>query len=322
MIPNNEVQTTQSKPPLIQTTPAIKETIILVWNWPWGQTFALDKCEDYGFPGCKLTQDRSLYNTADAVIMHHADIMHNKNSLPKEPRPNFQRWVWCNREPPMILTNVEMFDNVFNMTMSFRQDSDVFIPYGQLEALKEPQPFTIPYNKTMLVAWVVSKWYPGIRRISYYEELKKHINISMYGRQNQPLGWGEFHSALGQYKFYLSFENSMYKDYITEKLWRNAFGSWAVPVVLGTTRANYERFVPGDSFIHVDDFRNPKELADYLYELDKDDEKYLKYFTWRSRYIVKVFRWNFSYCKACAVIKQSPKYQTIQNLSGWFLRDV
>ncbi|XP_075042868.1 3-galactosyl-N-acetylglucosaminide 4-alpha-L-fucosyltransferase FUT3-like isoform X2 [Mixophyes fleayi] len=300
-----------------------KQTLILIWHWPWGYTFPLDRCfKDYGIPGCKLSTDRSLYSAADAVILHHPDIMYNKNSLPQKPRPNFQLWVWLSVEPPLIIKNLDVLDNLFNLTMSFRLDSDIFIPYGRMEALKEPQNFTIP-AKSKLVSWVVSKWYPGVRRISYYEELRKHIPIDVYGAKHMKLSWEDFHSTISQYKFYLAFENSNYKDYITEKLWSNAFGSWAVPIVLGTSRQNYERFIPGDAFIHVDDFPSAKELAAYLLELDKDDEKYRRYFNWRTRYRVKILiNWQYRYCQACEIIRQGPRYQVVQSVAKWFLKDV
>ncbi|CAI9542693.1 unnamed protein product [Staurois parvus] len=317
---DNKVQNKTSEKGTPNPTPI--DTIVLVWNWPWGEHFALDKCTEFGFHGCKLSTNRSLYGIADAVVIHHADIMHNRNALPKQPRPSFQRWVWNNLEPPLIITNLEMLDNLFNATMTFRQDSDIFIPYGQIETMKESRNFSIP-KKSKLVSWVVSKWYPGVPRISFYEELNKHIPIDVYGKRHKPLRSEDFHQTISQYKFYLSFENSIYKDYITEKFWSNAFGSWAVPVVLGTSRENYERFVPGDSFIHVDDFPSPKELAEYLLELDKDDVKYQKYFNWRSRYYVKALSgWSYQYCKACAVIKQSPRYQVVHQLAKWFLKDV
>ncbi|XP_018432393.1 PREDICTED: galactoside 3(4)-L-fucosyltransferase-like, partial [Nanorana parkeri] len=303
-----------------ETTP--KDTLGLVWNWPWGQQFALDKCTQYGFHGCKLSTDRSLYSTADAVFIHHADIMYNKKALPQQPRPFFQRWVWVNLEPPLIIRNLEMVDNLFNATMTFRQDSDIFIPYGRMQITKDPQKVIVP-KKSKLVSWVVSKWYPGVPRIAYYEQLKKHIPIDVYGANHMPLSSQDFHPTISQYKFYLSFENSIYKDYITEKIWSNAFGSWAVPVVLGTSRKNYERFVPGDAFIHVDDFPSAKELANYLLELDKDDVKYQKYFNWRSQYYVKIDDgWSYFYCKACSFIKQSPRYQVVHNIADWFLKDV
>ncbi|KAM4696293.1 3-galactosyl-N-acetylglucosaminide 4-alpha-L-fucosyltransferase FUT3-like [Rhinophrynus dorsalis] len=300
-----------------------EDFLLLVWVYPFGARFPLDSCQRvHGISGCKLTADRGLYNVSHAVVIHHYDIMHDKNSLPQQPRPHYQRWVWFNMEPPLIITNLHFLDNLFNMTWTFRQDSDIYSPYGWIEALKHTQNVTIP-AKSKLVSWVVSKWYPGIPRIAYYEELKKHIPIDVYGKNHMKLSWDDFYKTISQYKFYLAFENSIYKDYITEKFWRNAFDSWTVPVVLGTSRKNYERFMPGEAFIHVEDFPNAKELAEFLLKLDKDDVKYRKYLNWRSHYRVMMeTELDKSYCKACRSLRQSPDYQVIPSVAKWFLEDI
>ena len=72
---------------------------------------------------------------------------------------------------------------------------------------------------------------------------------------------------LGKFYFYLAFENSICKDYVTEKFFRGLqvipsmhwtslekidFQAPVVPVVLGG--ANYSAIAPNHSFIHVDDF--------------------------------------------------------------------
>ncbi|XP_069800134.1 4-galactosyl-N-acetylglucosaminide 3-alpha-L-fucosyltransferase FUT5-like [Dendropsophus ebraccatus] len=300
-----------------------KELLLLVWGFPFTEPFPLDTCESvYGISGCKLTTNRSLYGIADAVVMHHVDIMYDRRSLPQETRPHDQRWVWFNMEPPRIIRNLHFLDNLFNMTMTFRQDSDIYIPYGRAIALKEPQSFSIP-AKTKLAAWAISQWYPGARRNTYYEELKKYLPIDVYGKKHMKLAWDDFYKTISKYKFYLAFENSNYKDYITEKLWSHAFDQWAVPVVLGTTRKNYERFLPGEAFIHVDDFSSPKELASYLLELDKDEERYKRYFYWRSYYQVRRDPgMDHHYCTACRVLQQAPYYQVIPSIQKWFLEDV
>ena len=47
---------------------------------------------------------------------------------------------------------------------------------------------------------------------------------------------------------------------------------------MGAELEEYTRLAPQHSFIHVDQFNAPKELADYLLELDRDEEKYNEYF--------------------------------------------
>ena len=47
---------------------------------------------------------------------------------------------------------------------------------------------------------------------------------------------------------------------------------------MGARLEDYERADPYKSFLHVDQFESPQQLADYLHILDKDDNKYNEYF--------------------------------------------
>ena len=51
-----------------------------------------------------------------------------------------------------------------------------------------------------------------------------------------------------------------------------------LPIVMGASPEEYTRLAPQHSFLHVDQFKGPKELAEYLLELDRDEDKYNEYF--------------------------------------------
>ena len=51
-----------------------------------------------------------------------------------------------------------------------------------------------------------------------------------------------------------------------------------LPIVMGARPGDYEKVAPHNSYIHVDQFRGPRDLAEYLLELDRDDKKYNQYF--------------------------------------------
>ncbi len=88
------------------------------------------------------------------------------------------------------------------------------------------------------------------------------------------------------YKFYLSFENSLCNEYVTEKLFLRLDQN-VVPVVMG--KAQYDNgLTPPHSTINVADFSTPKELAKYLLWLDKNPEEYLSYFWWQDHYHVHI----------------------------------
>ncbi|KAM4618074.1 3-galactosyl-N-acetylglucosaminide 4-alpha-L-fucosyltransferase FUT3-like [Discoglossus pictus] len=292
--------------------------LILLWTWPFGVQFHFNECP-FEESGCHFTDNRSLYHSADAVVLHHRDVSLSPGLLPNISRPKGQYWVWFNLESPENTNNLYIMDNLINLTMTYRADSDIFVPYGWLDAHDGAQIFSIPV-KTKLVAWVVSNWNPLYNRSKYYEVLKEYIDIDIYGNNHTTLSTEEQFHTISKYKFYLAFENSMGKDYITEKLWKNAFFSGTVPIIMGPPRKNYERFIPKDSFIHVEDFATVKELADYLLELDKDDQKYQAYFQWRNWLKpMEDYSWATYYCKLCKVLENAPSYRTISNLTEWFI---
>ena len=64
-----------------------------------------------------------------------------------------------------------------------------------------------------------------------------------------------------EYLLYLSFENSFYPDYVTEKFYR-ALQTGTVPVVCFWW-ANYSNFAPPHSYVNARDFGTPQLLAIY-----------------------------------------------------------
>ncbi|NXT21024.1 FUT4 fucosyltransferase, partial [Syrrhaptes paradoxus] len=296
---------------------------VLLWWQPFGRPGRVADCRRrYNITGCRLSADRSRLAEAQAVLFHHRDLaLHGVEGLPRgpPPRPPRQLWVWMNFESPSHSPGLRGLAGIFNWTMSYRRDSDVFVPYGYLYAPPAPRPFVLP-RKTRLVAWVISNWNEEHARVRYYRQLKEHLAIDVYGARGLALAEGGVVETVSAYKFYLAFENSQHTDYITEKLWRNAFAASAVPVVLGPRRANYERFIPPDSFIHVDDFSSPRLLATYLKFLDKNKPNYRKYFAWRKKYEVHVSSfWDEHFCKVCEAVRAAGnQMKTVRNLASWF----
>ena len=60
-----------------------------------------------------------------------------------------------------------------------------------------------------------------------------------------------------------------------------------LPIVMGASEEEYRRVAPHNSFIHVNQFPGPRELAEYLHTLDRDDDKYNQYFQVGSRMELK-----------------------------------
>ncbi|KAF7201565.1 4-galactosyl-N-acetylglucosaminide 3-alpha-L-fucosyltransferase 9 [Nothobranchius furzeri] len=294
-------------------------TIVLVWLWPFGQTYDLNVCSSaFNIEGCFITADRNLYNRSDGVVIHHRDIARDISNLPTQQRPPFQKWVWMNLESPSHSPQLPEINNLFNLTLNYRQDSDIEVPYGSIVAAETEEDF-VPPSKNKLLCWIVSNWNPEHARVKYYNELYKHIEVHAYGQAfGEHVSDQDYIPTMASCKFYLSFENSIHKDYITEKLYV-PLSVGTVPVVLGTSRQNYENFIQGDAFIHVDDFASAKELAEYLLLLDKNEEMYLRYFEWRRHFKVKRAQfWAEHTCQVCDYLRRHREYKAFNDLNKWY----
>lgn len=292
---------------------------ILVWHWPFASRppeLPSNTCASYGVTHCCLSTNRSLLASADAVVFHHRELQSRRARLPLAERPPGQPWVWASMESPSHTRGLDRLQGVFNWVLSYRRDSDIFVPYGRLEPREGPVP-PLP-AKNGVAAWVVSNFQTKQRRVQLYRQLAPHLQVDVFGRANRrPLCMDCLLPTVARYLFYLAFENSQHPDYITEKFWRNALAAGAVPVVLGPPRATYEAFAPPDAFVHVDDFGSAHELAAFL--LGMNESQYRGYFHWRKRFRVRlVSDWRERFCAICSRYPHLPRNQVYQDLQGWF----
>lgn len=215
-------------------------------------------------------------------------------------------------------------DDWFNITATFKPNSDVHVPYTGFDKLSNLHRYSeylkafiqmqskqdnfldkqLKRPKKRLALWVVSHCHTSSKREEYIRELQKYMNVDVYG-------WCNWHSLpcdqskitskkacirefFDSYKFYLAFENSKCDHYITEKYFQfynniNFFEINTVPVVSGPPPEHYGEPIFGHrNFIHVDSFDSPKSLAEYLLYLDRNNTAYLEYFEWK-RKLMRMF---------------------------------
>lgn len=320
-----------AEPSVSEDTSAVT---LLVWIHPFGQNCTLPDCDKlYQIRGCTVSDDRDVYRQADAVIIHHRDVASGA-PLPAEPRPRAQTWIWLNYESPTNSPDLWLFEGVFNLTMSYRADSDIFLPYGYLiphghRVGGVPNSFAHPLRvpsaahllRPRLLAWVISNWAESQARVAFYYQLRRYLQVDVYGRAGEPLPReeGSVVRLVRRYQFYLALENSQHTDYISEKLW-NSLRAGAIPVVLGPPRENYERFLPPEAFIHVDDFATVGELAQYLLMLRRNPALLKHHLNWRGGNSVHQPKfWAEHYCTACrAVRKTRGRTAEVKDLARWF----
>lgn len=117
--------------------------------------------------------------------------------------------------------------------------------------------------------------------------------------------------AINNYLFYLAFENSNCDEYITEKLWWNAYQKNSIPVVMGSTQATYKKLLPPDSYINIDDYASPQVLANYLLWLNETGE-YTNYYRWKNYFEIRNEHGYFQsksyhYCRICQAMNYNDK---------------
>ncbi|KAL3199306.1 hypothetical protein MRX96_013961 [Rhipicephalus microplus] len=102
---------------------------------------------------------------------------------------------------------------------------------------------------------------------------ENHVTVDVYGRCGnlQCPQSEECFAHLGEkYYFYLSLENALCPDYVTEKLY-NALSHGMVPVVMGAYSSS---LAPPGSCIDALQFASPQRLAAYLRDLAADPARY------------------------------------------------
>ena len=211
---------------------------------------------------------------------------------------------------------------IYNLTMTYRLDSDIPIPYGAFKKREKPhqyafrKDFNFARGIAKKVAWVVSNWKTLSEREKYVNELKRHIDVDIYGKCGTLpcVSQNCFAMINHTYNFYLAFENSICDDYITEKLYRTMGMGGIIPVVLGG--ANYSQLVPPHSVINVMDYSSPRALAEYLYELDQNDTLYNEYFQWQDYYDMHE---ETIWCRLCKYLHTNINQTKVYgNIRQWY----
>ena len=289
---------------------------------------------------CQIVDDLSQ---SDAVLISHKFLWTSdakwmkKFKLPVYRTPT-QKWVFVSNEPPSFRPVAPQYLRLFNMTFTYTFESDVHYPYGFAVRRQTPRNnnaddvgswrYNPHWSSKQDVAWVVSNCRTLSGRERYVKELAKYINVTIYGacgtnRINCTRSEGNYnnldcyHNIEQKFKFYLSFENSLCRDYTSEKFWRTLQQNM-IPVVYGLY--NYKYRAPPNSYIDVTDFESPKKLAEYLKKVSGDRALYDSYMAWKKRRDVVTDTFKAATCSLCARLHETkhapPKTVDLSNFWG------
>ena len=273
--------------------------VILLWRsnpnssfwdeYPDGSNFFGSRCPQRY---CEITRDRSRAAEASVVVFWHVE----KRTVWPEVRHQNQSYVhFLNERPGPWHESMINYNGRINITWGYRRDSDVsshdIIETNRKYIPEEEYKPRIPLsNKTRSVVWPVSHCNASSKRDIYAKELSKYIDVDVYGtcgslNCSRELGFTQcLENFESTYKFYLSFENRICRDYVTEKFF-TPLQYELIPIVMGG--GDYNEAGPPHSCINVRDYDSPKDLAKYLHFLADNEEAYYSYFSWKARFVTK-----------------------------------
>jgi hypothetical protein len=253
--------------------------LVALFNTSW--TMSPTPATDIAAP-LRVTSDHTLLPQADAVAFHLPTLA--PNTLPSK-LPG-QIWIaswmeseiWC----PKVVDPGFMAQ--FDITMSHRRDSDVWAPYFGPWVLTCPlEPAT---SRAGGVVYVQSNDNDRCGQQDYVRRLMTRVKIDSFGRSLNNMRLAEDRGRetkmqiFGRYKLTLAFENSIARDYVTEKFY-DPLAAGSVPVYRGAP--NIDELAPAPNcFINAARFASPDDVAAYLNHVLGSDGEYQRYLDWRT----------------------------------------
>ena len=284
---------------------------------------------------CDVTKNRAELNTSTAIVFHVDDLWAYRQSVPATlynplvPLPKFRKsnqvWVLWSVEPIIhFFGNVP--PNMFNWTAHYRRDSTIFMPYASYskvnDNLTDHKKSVINdfSTKTKMAVTVSSNCRVPSQRYRILRELEKFIQVDEFGvcsgKVMCPKSKGEeCDKFIKNYKFYLAFENSYCRDYLTEKVWR-VLERNQIPVI-AASRTTCE-LLPENSYLNVFDFPTLESLANKMKEIANNETLYDSYFEWRNHYVKDN---EHPFCKLCTALYENRSHQVYHDLEGWIQDD-
>jgi len=280
---------------------------------------------------CRVTIDQKLFSQSDASLIHLRESIDYKKLNNLSRRSN-QRFVFFLKESPVhspILSS-KQHGHLFNYTQTYRPDSDITATTSQdffwlfNHKIYPNYDFTsileTKESGKILVA-IISNCGGSSSRLQYIKELNEYISVDVYGKcgKSCPRVSDCRQYVYSKYKFYLSFENSLCDEYVTEKFFFALHSARIIPVVLGWAR--YDHYIPSTGYIDVRNFTSPRQLAEYIDYLDKNTTAYLEYFQWRQYALhIKLPKYMCELCLKLFLDDKDHQQQSLKHIDQYWNR--
>ncbi|KAI6212654.1 hypothetical protein M3Y94_00051600 [Aphelenchoides besseyi] len=266
----------------------------MFWTNFWGNEFNLTTIfhtnSDCPYR-CFFTYNKAYAEDAAIRILHQHDFA---NSWPPvNPQALNAFLIMESPDNAMIYGDSLFRADYFNVTISYRSTSTVYLPYNEFvrrDGAETADQIWTPEQVEKAVANKTKTVFASISncgavtsaRKEFIDKLNKYVNVTRVGLcYGQRVDDQMMKKLVDEHYFTLAFENSVCPEYTTEKYWR--LKELVVPVIFSRSILNTNQVLDG-TFIAASDFESPRELAEFLQSLIKDKQKYMKYFEWTKKY--------------------------------------
>ncbi|KAK2718042.1 glycoprotein 3-alpha-L-fucosyltransferase A-like isoform X2 [Artemia franciscana] len=283
--------------------------------------FENEKNEDLQMGDCHFTEGGAeKVRYADVVVIEDLFYIPKRHSLD-------QIFVFRSLESPLH-TNFARLSNkeAINWTSTYRLDSDIPTPYGFFDSSRLEPSTSLPdiKGKEFKAAWFVSNCDASNQRLEFVRQLQNFMAVDILGKCGNssicPKNTSDSKDCIRRlshpYSFYLAFENSHCKEYITEKFFDVGLGFDWIPVVLGPSIEDYQRLSPPESFIFVNASTSPKRLAEDLLSVFKNRSRFLEHFQWRRQGRLKKYSFFNLLCEKLMNGSDGKNYY--KNINEWW----
>ncbi|XP_053374080.1 alpha-(1,3)-fucosyltransferase C-like [Mercenaria mercenaria] len=291
-------------------------------------TKKLDMSKCYHTSNCRVIHQAKCSDTpveADAVVFQG-------NNMPRD-RPTRldknQVFVYLNIESPQYLQQTRIgnpfFNDFFNWTMTYRQDSDIPYLYGTVlprsydksEYLSKAEKvsgaldiknYHDKYNitdrrtdrdkknysaifrkKKKSSVWFVSHCGTASKRELYISKMKKFTDVDIFGRCSERTNEcpkKNPHCGKNVKDNYKFF--LAFENSLCEDYITEKVFRWLSEDIIVVVRGAryYKRYLPDGTYIDADGFNSAEDLAKFLTQLGSDEDEYLKYLKRKDEYQV------------------------------------
>ena len=297
--------------------------LLITWfrrpGW-YPKNYNMSKCE---YKNCIISDDQANLNKSYAVLYSYRHLSKN---IPFKPKNQY--WIIANFECPLSDGPMSRrWSTQFDVFYSYLHDSDIMgtIPNLELRSkILEKNYSQIFEVKTNFAAWAVSNCKTQSRRAAYINKLKEYgVGVDVYGGCGNKTVCNhntnkQCHILLSKrYKFYLAFESSICKDYVTEKF-ANSLDESHDSLIIYRGAPNVREIFPEKIYIKTLDFQNVKSLAEYLLSVGSSEEKYTALLKQKHRYRMNYRNYYCSFCEWATNSQKSKPAHIKRDFNEWF----